>query len=146
MLTTFDKIPIDSNWDVNEINFNISFISEIFSIHTNNSIFIPLCSNIFPPQYYQTDSAIRKAIQTNGPIQTGIDSDFMNYKSGIYVYKSGYLLGGHSILLVRWGYDKAILIYYLIAQNSWGKDCDENVYFRIAFGECGIEDLLIYLI
>ena len=110
MLTSFDKIPIDSNWDVNEINFNISFISEIFSIYTNNSIFIPLCSNIFPPQYYQTDSAIRKAIQTNGPIQTGIDSDFINYKNGIYVYKSGYLLGAHSILLVRWGYDKAILI------------------------------------
>ncbi len=48
MLTSFDKIPIDSNSDVNEINFNISFASEIFSIHPNNSIFIPLCSNVFP--------------------------------------------------------------------------------------------------
>ena len=48
MLTSFDKIPIDSNSDVNEINFNISFESEIFSIQPNNSIFIPLCSNVFP--------------------------------------------------------------------------------------------------
>ena len=75
-----------------------------------------------------------------------MDSDFINYKNGIYVYKSGYLLGAHSILLVRWDYDKAILIYYWIAQNSWGKDWDENVYFRIAFRECGIEELLVYLI
>ena len=82
------------------LNFNISFISEIFSIHTNNSIFIPMCSNIFLPQYYQTDSAIRETIQINGPIQTGMDSNFMNYKSGIYAHKSGYLLAAHSILLV----------------------------------------------
>ena len=50
-----------------------------------------------------------------------MDSDFMNYKNGIYVHKSGYLLGAHSILLVGWGYDKAILIIIGLLKIHWEK-------------------------
>ena len=31
-------------------------------------------------------------------------------------------------------------MHYWIAQNPWGKEWGEDGYFRIAFGECGIQD------
>ena len=91
---------------------------------------------------YVGDSVIRDVIEANGPIQAGmyVYSDFMNYESGIYVHESGGLLGGHAIVLIGWGYDEASSMHFWIAQNSWGKEWGEKGYFRIAFGECGIED------
>ena len=45
---------------------------------------------------YTGITQIRKEIVANGPVDTGfmVYSDFMNYKSGIYEYKSGTLQGG----------------------------------------------------
>ena len=74
------------------------------------------------PQNYNLPSAIKEAIQTNGPVQTlmTVYSDFMNYESGIYVHRSGGLLGGMFPLLIGWGIEDGIKFW--IAQNSWGKD------------------------
>ena len=95
------------------------------------------------PQNYNLPSAIKEAIQTNGPVQTlmTVYSDFMNYESGIYVHRSGGLLGGMNPLLIGWGIEDGIKFW--IAQNSWGKDWGESGYFRIAEGECDIDSSAI---
>ena len=48
---------------------------------------------------------------------------------------SGAQLGGHCICIV--GYSNADNAW--IARNSWGPDWGEGGYFRIGFGECGID-------
>jgi len=66
-------------------------------------------------------------------------SDFMNYAGGIYVHTKGYVEGGHAIKVLGWGYDDATKLNYWICANSWGPAWGEAGYFRIAFGECGID-------
>ena len=41
----------------------------------------------------------------SGPVETGfmVYEDFYNYKSGIYSYVSGSLLGGHAVKIIGWG-------------------------------------------
>jgi len=64
-------------------------------------------------------------------------SDFMNYKSGIYQHTSGYLEGGHAIKILGWGVEGGV--DYWICANSWGTSWGEDGFFRIAYGECGID-------
>ena len=64
-------------------------------------------------------------------------SDFMNYKSGIYQHKSGTQEGGHAVKILGWGTESGL--NYWICANSWGTSWGESGYFRIAFGECGID-------
>jgi hypothetical protein len=80
-------------------------------------------------------SAIQAALM-NGPLVAGFDvyTDFFYYSSGIYHHTWGYLEGGHAIVIV--GYDSNER--YWIVKNSWG-NWGENGYFRIGFGEVGIE-------
>jgi cathepsin B len=87
----------------------------------------------------RTAAAIQQEIYTNGPMETSFNvySDFMNYKSGIYQHTSGYLEGGHAIKILGWGVEGG-LKYWLCA-NSWGTSWGEKGFFRIAYGECGID-------
>ena len=48
---------------------------------------------------------------------------------------SGNLAGGHCVVLI--GYDDGQGCW--IARNSWGAGWGDSGYFRIAYGECGIE-------
>jgi len=64
-------------------------------------------------------------------------SDFMNYKSGIYKHTSGYLEGGHAVKILGWGVEGGV--NYWICANSWGTSWGEKGFFRIAYGECGID-------
>jgi len=61
--------------------------------------------------------------------------DFFSYGGGVYRHVSGGLAGGHCVVLV--GYDDAQGCW--IAKNSWGPSWGEAGFFRIAYGECGIE-------
>ncbi|MFZ3555115.1 C1 family peptidase [Streptomyces sp. BH055] len=61
--------------------------------------------------------------------------DFYSYSSGVYRHTAGNLLGGHCVTLV--GYDDAQSCW--IAKNSWGPGWGEQGFFRIGYGECGIE-------
>jgi len=78
---------------------------------------------------------IQTAIMNNGPLTTGMlmAEDFMHYKSGVYKYDHGELLGGHAVKIVGWGEDNGISFW--IVENSWGPEWGENGYFRIKFGE-----------
>jgi len=86
---------------------------------------------------------IKRNIYTNGPVETGFSvyDDFMSYKSGVYKKTaSAKMLGGHAVKIVGWGKENDT--EYWIVANSWNTTWGENGFFRIAFGECGIENCI----
>ncbi|PIC25499.1 hypothetical protein B9Z55_018407 [Caenorhabditis nigoni] len=93
--------------------------------------------------YYvgMTVGAIQTEIMTNGPVEASfkVYEDFYKYKSGVYKYTAGKMLGGHAIKIIGWGTENGTA-YWLIA-NSWGTKWGENGFFKIRRGvnECGIE-------
>ena len=76
-------------------------------------------------------------ISTRGPLSTCfiVYEDFFSYKSGIYKHVSGHNVGGHCVSIV--GYDDNQK--YWICKNSWGTGWGESGFFRIAYGDCGID-------
>ena len=90
----------------------------------------------------ETPEEIKSEIYQHGPVEASmiIYDDFFNYKSGIYNFVSGAFDGGHAIRILGWGHDDNFDIDYWICANSWGPEWGEQGYFRIMFGECGIED------
>ena len=87
------------------------------------------------------DSARRRAVAI-GPVIGGMDvyEDLSGYVGGVYRHVIGGLRGKHAICIV--GYDDGEGCW--IARNSWGDGWGDGGYFRIAYGECGIEDLPFY--
>lgn len=90
-------------------------------------------------RWLMNPEAIKEDIYKNGPVNTGfmVYEDFRNYQSGVYKYKSGQLLGGHAVKIVGWGKENGT--EYWIVQNSWSEKWGEKGFFKIAFGECGID-------
>jgi len=87
-----------------------------------------------------TPSQIKSNIYKMGPMETAFQvyEDFLQYKGGIYQYTSGNFAGGHAVKIVGWGVENGIN-YWTLA-NSWGSAWGESGYFRVAFGEVGIDD------
>jgi C1A family cysteine protease len=89
-------------------------------------------------QYLTNDAASMKTfISTYGAIDACfyVYQDFFSYAGGVYQHVSGSLAGGHCVSLV--GYDDGQGCW--IGKNSWGTGWGESGYFRIAYGQCGIE-------
>ena len=80
---------------------------------------------------------IKTWVSTRGPVSACflVYDDFFSYGSGVYRHVSGELAGGHCVAIV--GYDDAGS--YWICKNSWGTEWGEAGFFRIAYGECGID-------
>jgi cathepsin B len=100
------------------------------------------CSTFYKaanPREFKTPTSIQAEILANGPVQTGftVYSDFMTYTSGIYIYKTGSVLGGHAVKIVGWGI-QGTTKYWIVA-NSWGTTWGLSGFFWIAFGQCGID-------
>jgi cathepsin B len=93
------------------------------------------------PSAHTNPSSIQKEILQNGPLEGAftVYQDFMAYKSGVYVHTSGSMLGGHAIKIIGWGNDAATNQNYWICANSWGTGWGEEGFFKIAFGQCGID-------
>jgi len=105
-------------------------------------------SKHFLSSAYQVSSdanQIALEIITNGPVEAcfSVYSDFLNYKSGVYQYTSGDLLGGHCVKIIGWGVEGS-LPYWLI-NNSWTTYWGAKGQFKILRGqdECGIEDSVV---
>lgn len=83
---------------------------------------------------------IKQHVSTKGPVCACmiVYGDFYNYKSGVYKHVSGNKLGGHCVTIV--GYNNAGK--YWICKNSWSAGWGEAGFFRIAYGQCGIETWL----
>jgi hypothetical protein len=76
-------------------------------------------------------------LAANGPLTTcfTVYNDFFAYRGGVYHHVTGDRAGGHCVSVV--GYDD--LQGYWICQNSWGAGWGESGFFRIAYGDCGID-------
>jgi len=84
-------------------------------------------------------SAIQENLMKYGPVEAAmlVFEDFLHYKGGVYKHVSGMPLGGHAIKIVGWGNEEGT--NYWIVANSWNTTWGENGFFRIAFGQCGID-------
>jgi C1A family cysteine protease len=82
-------------------------------------------------------AAIKRSIATYGSAVACffVHQDFFSYSGGVYRPQTDQLAGGHCVCLV--GYDDAQACW--IAKNSWGTNWGEHGFFRIGYGECGIE-------
>lgn len=82
-------------------------------------------------------AAMKEWIATKGPAIAcfTVYEDFYAYRSGIYHHVSGRQLGGHCVAGI--GYSEADRCW--IMRNSWGPGWGEGGYFRIGYGEAGID-------
>ena len=83
--------------------------------------------------------ATKDWVANNGPVQAcfSVYSDFYYYyASGVYrKTASATYIGGHCVCIV--GYDDNLQCW--ICKNSWGSAWGESGYFRIGYGQCGID-------
>lgn len=79
-------------------------------------------------------------LSTRGPLVAcyTVYDDFFAYRSGVYRHVSGPVCGGHCVCCV--GYSDADNCW--IMKNSWGPGWGEAGYFRIAYGQCGIDSAM----
>jgi C1A family cysteine protease len=83
-------------------------------------------------------AAMKQTLAEQGPFEVVmvVYSDFYSYTGGVYRHTSGERIGAHAVTLV--GYDDEE--GYWIAKNSWGESWGENGWFKIAYGECAIDN------
>jgi C1A family cysteine protease len=79
----------------------------------------------------------KNVLATKGPMVAGmaVYQDFFSYRSGVYRHVSGALAGYHAISVV--GYDDTQKCW--MCKNSWGPNWGESGWFRIGYGECGLD-------
>jgi C1A family cysteine protease len=81
----------------------------------------------------------RKAwLATNGPVSGvfHVYNDFFSYHTGVYSHVTGAHAGYHCIEII--GYSDAEGCW--IAKNSWGPGWGDGGFFKIAYGQCGIDE------
>lgn len=68
--------------------------------------------------------------------------DLDRYEAGIYLFDGeSKEQGGHWVVIVGWRDDPEVKNGgYWICRNSWGDRWGDHGYFKIAYGECGIDD------
>ncbi|MCB8979311.1 MAG: hypothetical protein H6657_18010 [Ardenticatenaceae bacterium] len=89
--------------------------------------------------WFVRDISRKESIATHGPLVASFSvyEDFYYYGSGIYRHVYGDYMAGHAVLVV--GYSDSEQCW--ICKNSWGENWGDNGYFKIAYGECSIDDL-----
>lgn len=84
-----------------------------------------------------THAAMKEWLAARGPLEAcfTVYQDFFSYSGGVYRHSWGQVVGGHCVSVV--GYDD--VGGYWIIKNSWGTDRGEGGYFKIAYGQVGID-------
>jgi C1A family cysteine protease len=82
-------------------------------------------------------AAMKRHISRFGSIAAcmWVFQDFFSYHRGVYRHVDGEFAGGHCITLV--GYSDVQRCW--IGKNSWGTGWGNRGYFKIRYGQCGIE-------
>jgi len=88
---------------------------------------------------------MKRMLVENGPfvVDMTVYDDFYSYNGGVYEHPGNEPTShiNHQVVLV--GYDDAKQCW--ICKNSWGKYWGENGFFRIKYGDCQIEYVMIYV-
>ncbi|MDZ7725626.1 MAG: C1 family peptidase [candidate division KSB1 bacterium] len=114
-----------------------------FSFIRDNRVQCEQGLNAFPnydEAYYSIDSFdvdwdINISEIKNKLLSSPVYRNFSDYTSGIYEQTSGQFVDNHGVVIVSYNDTNECWI----CKNSWGTDWGENGYFRIAYGECGID-------
>jgi C1A family cysteine protease len=86
-----------------------------------------------------TDPAdMKQSLADQGPFEATmlVYVDFYYYTDGVYEHDWGRLLGAHAVTVVGYDDDEG----YWIVKNCWGENFGEDGWFRIAYGDSGIDD------
>jgi C1A family cysteine protease len=92
-------------------------------------------------QALETPAEIKQWISEHGPAVASLSvyEDFQHYGGGIYKHVAGRNLGGHCVCAVGYN-DKE---RYWVVKNSWNTGWGEDGFFRIAYGEVGIDSAML---
>jgi hypothetical protein len=79
----------------------------------------------------------KNVLAAKGPMVAGmaVFNDFFSYRTGVYRHTTGALAGYHAVSVV--GYDDTQQCW--ICKNSWGPGWGDSGWFRIGYGECGMD-------
>lgn len=122
------------------------------------------CSAPAPPDYYLNDygilylgfkplaervKIIKSHLVTHGPLCVGftVYDDFSDfYRGSVYIWNgNNKTVGGHAVNLIGWQDDSNIPNGgYWICKNSWGEDWADDGFFKIGYGQVGIDDIIIW--
>jgi C1A family cysteine protease len=86
----------------------------------------------------KSHSEMKEWISNRGPVIAcfSVFDDFFAYRRGVYHHVYGKdRIGGHCVCCV--GYDDSSR--HWVCKNSWGQDWGEQGFFRIRYGEVGID-------
>ena len=88
------------------------------------------------------ETQIKNALVQYGPVLAAftVYEDFQSYSDGIYEHVWGSKEAGHAVAIVGYNDNPG----YWICKNSWGSGWGENGFFRIKYGECGIDSTVYY--
>jgi C1A family cysteine protease len=83
-------------------------------------------------------SGMKNWLSSKGPLVAcyTVYDDFFSYSSGVYEHVTGDVAGGHCVAVV--GFNDIDQCW--ICKNSWGAGWGESGYFRIKYGQCGIDN------